>query len=117
VCGVGLEYSLQLSDKIISDHAPPPDTSPHYGLEYVFFLVCAGTLGPAPSGQQFPVACYSKSGKQLGAEDFVVGYTAVYAYDTITNANPLVTGFSVDGSRTRRSARRACVLSWGRAAA
>lgn len=100
VCGIGPEYSFQLSDKIVSGHPPPPDKSTRYGLEYVFFIVCAGTLGPAPSGQQFPIACYSKSGKQLGADDFVVGYTAVYAYnasDLINNpnTNPKVTGFSM----------------------
>lgn len=91
----GPEYSLTLSDTIVTDHARPPDKSPRYGLEYIFFLVCAGEIGVAPAGQQFPLACFSKSGEQLGANDFVVGYTALYAYDSITNANPIVTGFTV----------------------
>jgi hypothetical protein len=90
----GAEYSFKLHPDIIAKHAPPTDNSPRYGLAYVFFLVCAGEIGVAPAGQQFPLACYSKSGKQLGADDFVVGYTAIYAYDTITNANPFVKGFS-----------------------
>lgn len=90
------EFSFKLSSDIVAKHGRPPDKSPPYGLAYVFFLVCAGDIRPAPAGQQFPLACYSKGGEQLGAEHFVVGYTAVYAYETITNANPTVLGFSVD---------------------
>jgi hypothetical protein len=112
VCGVGLQHTFRLSDDIIRKHAPSVDRSPPYGLEYVFFLICAGELKPAPSDQQFPLACYSKSGTQLGADDFVVGYTAVYAYDEITNANPKVIGFSVDGKTvTPECIDEACVVT------
>lgn len=92
-----VEFSFTLSPTIVKDHAPPVDRSPRYGLAYVFFVLCAGDVRPAPAGQQFPLGCYSKSGEQLGADDFIVGYTGVYAYENITNTNPTVKGFSVDG--------------------
>jgi hypothetical protein len=65
-----------------------------YGLAYVFFAVCAGKLEFAigPSERDFPFACRDESGNRLGPDAFVAGYTAVYAYATITNANPPVLG-------------------------
>jgi hypothetical protein len=95
VLDCGPEYSYPVSPTIIAEHARPRDTSEPYGLAYIFFLVCAGEIGVAPAGQQFPLACFSKSGEQLGANDFVVGYTALYSYATFQNPNPKVTGFTV----------------------
>src|SRR5262249_39585005 len=94
--GFGPEYSVKLSSDIISPRPPPVDHSPPYGLAYVFFFVCAGHLDKAPAGQEFPIGCFSRSGDQLGPDDFVAGYTAIYAYDDIVNKNPVVKGFTID---------------------
>jgi hypothetical protein len=98
--GTGFDFDLTLSPSIISGRKPPTDPKqPRYGLSYVFFAACAGEvrLDPGASGNDSPLACYSESGQRLGPESFVAGYTAVYAYDQFTNANPKVTGFLVDG--------------------
>lgn len=113
--GAGPEFSFTLSPRIISNRPRPVDRSPPYGLAYVFFFICAGKLDLAPAGQDFPIACYStKTGEQLGAHDFVAGYTAVYAYDGFHNENPVVEGFQVDASTiTPECIDDACLLEEG----
>ncbi|HVY49025.1 MAG TPA: hypothetical protein VHB21_24210 [Minicystis sp.] len=97
--GPGLDhFDLTLPDTIISDH-PAPATGSRYGLAYVFFAVCAGTLGPAPANDaggpagNFPLACFDAQGNRIGADGFVPGFTQVYAFaDGRTNANPTARG-------------------------
>ncbi len=96
--GLGEQHTVSLPSDIITSRPPPrdPDMVP-YGLSYAFFAVCAGQLGPAPAGQGFPVGCFDDQGKQLGADDFVAGYTGIYAYDAFENQNPVITGFEFNG--------------------
>src|SRR5206468_12458386 len=63
-----------------------------YGLRYVFFTACAGHIGPVDPGgpNGLPVGCLDDNGQKLGPEDFVPGYSAIYVYDTLRNANPVV---------------------------
>lgn len=99
--GVGNSFCFKIPDDIIKTHTPSKDpTQEPYGLSYVFFAVCNGNLGLAPSGQQFPAACFDrKTGEQLGPDDFVAGYTAIYTYDKYTNENPRITGVSFNGTK------------------
>lgn len=98
--GHGDTFSFQVPPDIIAKHAPPRDPrQPPYGVSFVYFALCAGTLGfSAPtSAQDIPLRCRDASGKDLGADDFVVGYTTVYVYGDVTNANPRISGFEWDG--------------------
>jgi hypothetical protein len=98
--GAGNTFTFTMPDDVISGRPPPTDTrQPPYGLSYVFFAVCAGTLGPAPENAEFPFACRDADGDALGSDDFVAGYSAIYAYDNYANANPIVTGFMVNGKQ------------------
>ncbi len=92
-------FSFTTSPDIISSRPPPPVGVP-YGLDYVLFAACAGTL-ELRSGGDFPLICYSdldgqpgfsEGDVELGSDDFVVGYTAVFAYEELENQNPLVQG-------------------------
>lgn len=85
---------------------PPDPAQPPYGLAYVYFAACAGQLtfdaaaakNAASSGAfQIPLRCLDDQGKALGADDFVVGYTPIFVYRDLTNANPVVTGFNFQG--------------------
>ena len=99
--GLGNPFTFTMPDDVIDSRPPPQDPKlPHYGLAYVFFAACAGQLGPAPEGQLFPLGCFGADGEQLGSEDFVAGYSAVYAYRDFRNENPIVTGFSFNGVET-----------------
>lgn len=102
VC-VGSSFTFRMPDTIISERPAPQDPrQPRYGLSYVFFAACAGHIGPAPGGDaaEFPLACFEDEAftRRLGPDRFVAGYTAVYAYESIRNANPVVTGFQVEGT-------------------
>jgi hypothetical protein len=86
----------------IADRPPSSDpTQPPYGLTYVFFAVCAGTIKDIATERanerDFPFGCFDNDGNRLGSDDFVAGYTSLYAYkDPLiadTNENPPVTGF------------------------
>ncbi len=69
-----------------------------YGLDIVFFAVCAGRLelamGDAAS-TGLPIRCLDAEGEPLGSEDFVFGYTSIYSFEDATNENP---DFTVDAS-------------------
>jgi hypothetical protein len=100
--GVGNRFSLQLPSDIISSRPPPRNPrQPPYGLAYVFFAVCAGNLSVERSENplDIPLRCRDASGKVLGSDDFVAGYSAVYAFDQLENRNPAVTGFEVSGQQ------------------
>ena len=98
--GSGDTFTLPIPDDIISSRPRPSDpTIPPYGLSYVFFAACAGEIEPAsdPSAG-FPVVCRDpQTGKLREAEGFVAGYSAIYVYENHSNANPVITGFEVNG--------------------
>lgn len=95
-------FSLTLPSDLVSSR-PAPTDGPHYGLAYVFFAACAGTLAPAefdPNAAtlDFPLACLDGDGNPQGADSFVPGYTQVYSFaDGRTNANPPVTSLTLNG--------------------
>jgi hypothetical protein len=98
--GFGDTFSFTMPTDIITSRPPPPDPKqPAYGLSFVFFAACAGKLAPPPEGEQvaFPLSCYGPAGELLGADDFVAGYSAVYAYDDYRNQNAIITGFRLAG--------------------
>lgn len=118
--GSGNRFEVTIPDDIIASRPPPIDGSPAYGLTYVFFAACSGELGPAPSGAQggeaaLPMACYGPNGEALGSDEFVPGYTSIYAYDELRNENPVVQDFLFDGHgitdeplRVRRCEEKTC---------
>jgi hypothetical protein len=66
-----------------------------YGLTFVFFAACAGTLVPIPTTEAtaFPLGCKDETGKLLGSDDFVAGYTSIYSFQKFGNNNPVISGF------------------------
>jgi hypothetical protein len=96
-------FSFVTSSDIISSRPPPPESSTTpYGLTYVFFAACAGQLELLTgSGSELPFACYEEVDRVPGfsagdvrkdSRDFVIGYSAVFAYDEYRNNNPLISG-------------------------
>ncbi len=100
--GIGNQFTLEIPADIISSRPPPKDpTITPYGLAYVFFAACAGKLQPVTTSggaQEFPATCVDPdTGAQLNQDSFVVGYTAIYAYDTLRHDNPVITAFQFNG--------------------
>jgi hypothetical protein len=85
-------------DLISSRPQPTDDGAIPYGLNYVFFAACAGQLELlADAGSPIPFVCYeeldgipgfSEGDNRRDARDFIIGYTAVFAYEQIDNDNP-----------------------------
>ena len=102
--------SFEVPLDIISRRPPPADGSknPAYGLTYVFFAACAGELTLLPSSTDsaaFPVGCKDASGKLLGADDFVDGYTSIYSFEGFSNHNPVIAGFRFRGKSVTEAER------------
>jgi hypothetical protein len=99
-------FSFTTAPDIISARPPPKDpTVTPYGVDFVIFAACAGTLGRG-SDPNSPFICYqehdgepgfSAGDSQLGPRDFVVGYTEVFGYDELRNQNPIITGVDLNG--------------------
>jgi hypothetical protein len=72
-----------------------------YGVDIVFFAVCAGRIelamdaASADGSAGLPVRCLDDEGVALGSEDFIVGYTTIYSFEGVSNTNP---AFTVDSS-------------------
>ncbi len=99
-------FSVVPSSDIISSRPPPPaDNSTPYGLSYVFFAVCAGQLELA-MGTEVPFVCYEELDGEPGfsagdnrrdSRDFIIGYSAVFAYSELRNDNPHFDGIEFGG--------------------
>jgi len=97
---VGTEphFELPLPDDILSAAPLVPHDPIHYGVSYVFFVVCAGTPGFDPSiTEGLPVTCTTAGNQPVGPSGLVVGFTTIYTYDGVDNANPSMTALDFDG--------------------
>jgi hypothetical protein len=104
----GPSYQFQMPSDVLTKHTPVPgSTPPTYGLGILFNIACAGHLElvqPDPTSdnpQQVPLGCFDQSENQLGADDWVLGFTRVYAFEPdsgITNTNPVISSIDVQGS-------------------
>jgi hypothetical protein len=81
-----------------SSQIPTAGLSAPYGLTIVFNLACAGHVELVPidpgnvNPQAIPIGCFDANHNRLGPDDYVFGFTRVFAYSdpTVTNANPVV---------------------------
>lgn len=105
-------FQVTLPKDIISARGDVEPGQPRYGLYIVFFAVCSGTIQlqmdakPGQGSEGLPIVCLDKDGQALGSDDFVVGYTSIYSFDGVSNANPTFqlndagqTTFSVAGGK------------------
>jgi hypothetical protein len=96
----GETTSFTMPSDIISRRPPPSQArNAPYGIAYVFFAVCAGTLTPLKGSDatSFPIGCKDDKGNLLGSDDFVAGYTAIYSFASFSNNNPVISGFTFNG--------------------
>ena len=112
--GLGSGFTMDIPADIITRRPPPSPTDTPYGLSYAFFAACGGYLGPAAAngdeaGGGLPIGCYDcATDEALGPDDFVIGYTPVYAYDMLTDTNPIVSGGTFDGALQDKTCDQGC---------
>ncbi|HEY5955600.1 MAG TPA: hypothetical protein VIV60_03560 [Polyangiaceae bacterium] len=86
----GPKLQFQAPEDILSNELEVMGQTVKYGNSYVYFAACAGKLVTDPDVvERLPVACVDpSSGKRLGQDRFVVGFTTLYSYDGISSRNP-----------------------------
>ncbi len=99
----GTSFSFTMPKDAVTAHPAVPGTPVPYGLAIVFNIACAGHVQLVPidpsnqNPQAVPVGCFDAAGNQLGPDDWVLGFTRVYAYDKVRNANPVISYVDVAG--------------------
>jgi hypothetical protein len=99
----GPTFSVTLPADIVETHPPSPGVNEKYGLAIVFNIACAGhveliEIDPNDlTRQQVPFGCFDATGKRLGPEEYVIGFSRIYAYDTLRNANPVIESVTFEG--------------------
>lgn len=99
----GPNYSFQMPSDAVTSHPTVPGTPVPYGLAIIFNVACAGHLQLVPidpsnqNPQTVPIGCFDSNGNQLGPDDWVFGFTRIYSYDKIKNANPVISYVDVGG--------------------
>jgi hypothetical protein len=92
----GPSLSFTMPEDIITSHPRASGTAPPYGLAIVFNMACAGHPELLPvdpnnlSLNSLPIGCFDKNHHALDANSYVVGYASVYAYEALTNQNPVI---------------------------
>jgi hypothetical protein len=99
----GTNYSFVIPPDIISSHKITPGAPEPYGLAILFNYACAGKLEVIPldpngGPQQIPLGCFDDNENPVTADNGVLGLMRVYAYETQTNANPVIESFQQDGN-------------------
>jgi hypothetical protein len=99
----GTTFQFRMPDDAVTAHPVVPGTPVPYGLAILFNIACAGQIELVPRDPasdnpvQVPFSCFDKNNNQLSPDDYVIGLTRVYAYDTLTNANPVIDHVDVQG--------------------
>ena len=108
----GPRFAFQMPADAVTRHAPVTGTAP-YGIAILFNVACAGHLELVPfdptniNPQQVPIGCFDADHNPLGPDDWVLGYTRVYAYEAdagpdggpLLNANPVIQYVDVNGQQ------------------
>jgi hypothetical protein len=99
----GSSFEFVMPADIIATHANNPPPPQPYGLAILFNVACAGHLEFVPTDpgnvQSPPIGCFDAQHRRLGANDYVFGFTRVYAYTDVGNANPVIDHVDVEGQR------------------
>jgi hypothetical protein len=97
----GTQTRVNIPADIISSRPVTPNGSLPQGRAYVFFSACGGnvTYHPAPPRSSgLPIRCVDpQTNTDLPAEDFVYGYTPLFAFEQLTNENPIIEGVELRG--------------------
>ena len=99
----GTKFAFSMPADAVKTHAQVPGTPVPYGIVYLFNIACAGHIELLPldphddNPVQIPFGCFDQAHHLLGPDDYVFGFTRVYALDTVTNANPVIDHIDVEG--------------------
>jgi hypothetical protein len=99
----GTSFPFTMPADVVTAHKAVAGTRVPYGMAIAFNIACAGHIETLPldptsdNPVQIPLGCFDTNGNQLSPDDYVIGYVRVYAFDTVTNANPVIDHVDVQG--------------------
>jgi hypothetical protein len=98
----GSEISISIPPDALASSFARPGQQERFATAYVFMVACAGHVERVPrrSGlgeNALPLGCFDAGGRQLGPEDFVLGYTRIFVFETRRNAIPALDGVVLQG--------------------
>ena len=99
----GTGYDFQMPKDAVTSHTPIEGSDAAYGLAILFNVACAGHLEIVPLNadtgvQQVPIGCFDEQENPVDPSQYVIGFTRVYAYDELTNANPVIDTVTFQGN-------------------
>ena len=98
----GTEVTVTIPQDALANVVLRPGQRERFATAYVFMVACAGHVERVPrrgglGPNAIPVACFDESGRELGPEDFVFGYTRVFVFEQRRNAIPSLDGVTFQG--------------------
>jgi hypothetical protein len=101
----GASFQFVMPSDAVATHDTLAGAPFPYGLAILFNIACAGHIEFVPldpgNVQSPPIGCFDAQHNRLGPDDYVFGFTRVFAYDQLTNANPVIESIDVDGQPVR----------------
>ncbi|WP_394831937.1 hypothetical protein LVJ94_36010 [Pendulispora rubella] len=98
----GPEYSFTLPNDIVTSHPRVQGAVP-YGMAVVFNIACAGHVElvarDSKNPQAVPFGCFDENRNRLGPDQYVIGFSRVYGYDTLRNVNPTIADVFLENQR------------------
>jgi hypothetical protein len=101
--GTSFTFPMPMPLDAVTAHPSIAGTRVPYGMAIAFHIACAGHIEVLPldltsdNPVQVPLGCFDTNGNQLSPDNYVIGYVRVYAFDTVTNANPVIDHVQVQG--------------------
>jgi len=97
----GTEAIADVPADAITSRPPTREGAFPQGRVFVFFAACGGRVvydPNPPNSSGLPLRCVGPSNEDLPAEQFVYGYTPIFVFSDLVNANPVVDGFTFGGA-------------------
>jgi hypothetical protein len=99
----GPSFSFTMPADAIAARASHAGEADPYGIAFAFAIACAGHVEYVPvdpssqSPATNPFGCFDDAHTALGPDDFVFGFTRVYAFADRRNANPVIDHLTFGG--------------------
>jgi hypothetical protein len=93
---------IKIPENALADAVVRPGQDERFATAYVFMVACAGHVERVPrrSGlalNALPLGCIGPNGETLGGDDFIVGFTRVFVFESRRNSVPSMGEITFDG--------------------
>ncbi len=100
----GNATTINIPENALANAAARPGQAERFATAYVFMVACAGHVERVPrrgglSLNALPLACVGPNGEPRGADEFVVGFTRVFVFESRRNTLPRIGEITFDGHR------------------